>query len=102
MTQMTVARQAPPEADLRRAPTAPLRVYSFDHQPARLLAEIEGVTVAELLHRALQEYMEHHKGELGALHRATQRHIASGDLDGLASLLGEARRQGTKSVDSYG
>jgi hypothetical protein len=88
-------RRRLPETDTSSAPTAPMRIYAFEHQPIRLLAEIEGITAAELIHRAVSEYMERHREALADIHRETQAKIAAGDLGGLAALLANAGKRGS-------
>ncbi|MGO9205712.1 MAG: hypothetical protein ACLQBX_05905 [Candidatus Limnocylindrales bacterium] len=82
-------------------PTSPLRVYARDHQPIRLLAEMEGVSAAELLHRALQEYLARHGESLAEMASQTRERITAGDLDGLAQLfetsqIGRRRRRAAR------
>lgn len=72
-------------------PTSPLRVFAADHQPIRLLAELEGISPAELVHRALEAYLEKHRDELAELARQTQRMVEQGDLVGLGAVLSEAQ-----------
>lgn len=72
-------------------PTSPLRVFAADHQPIRLLAELEGVSPAELVHQALQAYLEKHRESLADLARQTQLMVERGDLAGLGAILSEAQ-----------
>lgn len=76
--------------------TSPMRIYAADHQPIRLLAELEGVSAAELVHRAVSDYMRGHSEALTSLAEEARRNVANGDLDGLAEMFRrdlEARRR---------
>lgn len=72
-------------------PTSPLRIYAGDHQPIRLLAELEGVSAAELVHRAMEAYVGQHGRRLAEVSSRAQRMVEAGDLDGLARVLDNAR-----------
>ncbi|GIW20265.1 MAG: hypothetical protein KatS3mg065_0561 [Chloroflexota bacterium] len=72
-------------------PTSPLRVYAADHQPIRLFAELEGITPAELVHRALAAYLDAHGQRLAEMTRQAQRLVEDRDLEGLAAFLAETR-----------
>jgi hypothetical protein len=84
---MAVAAPRRVRQDYAGLPTSPLRILSGDHQPIRLLAELEGITVAELVHRAVAAYMAGHRRRLADLSAGAQQMVATGDLDGLARIL---------------
>jgi hypothetical protein len=54
------ARQTTPPDGTDESPEGALRVYAPDHQPIRLLAELEGITPAERVHRSLGAYLDAH------------------------------------------
>src|SRR6476659_5819809 len=72
---------------VRQLPTSPLRVFASDHQPIRLLAELQAITPAELVHRAVALYVEQNRDLLATVASRAQLMVAAGDLDGLAAVL---------------
>lgn len=80
--------------------TKPLRIFETDHAPLRLLAELGHISTADVVHKALAEYMVNHKQELAVVFRDTQRAIAAGDLDGLTVMFqAGARAQARQLAD---
>ena len=67
--------------------TKPVRIYEGDQGPLRLLAGLEKRSPAEVVHAALAEYFQTHRGELAATFAHAQEMIAAGDLDGLTNAL---------------
>ena len=67
--------------------TKPVRIYEGDQGPLRLLAGLEKRSLAEVVHVALAEYFQAHRGELAATFTHAQEMIAAGDLEGLARAL---------------
>lgn len=67
--------------------TKPVRIYEGDQGPLRLLAGLEKRSPAEVVHAALAEYFQTHRGELAATFTHAQEMIAAGDLDGLTKAL---------------
>lgn len=80
-----------PPRNLDEILTSPVRVYAADHQPIRLLAELEGITPAELVHRALAAYLGAHGQRLAQMARQAQGLVEKRDLEGLAAFLAESR-----------
>jgi hypothetical protein len=70
--------------------TAPFRIYSGDHQPIRLLAELLGVSPAEVVHRALRELVHVHQPTLSQTAERARDAFRVGDYDELSRALGEA------------
>jgi hypothetical protein len=77
--------------DHRGLPTSPLRIYAADHQPIRLIAELENVSAAELVHRALENYLNQHRTRLADIATRAQRMVEAGDFGGLAEILDSAK-----------
>jgi hypothetical protein len=75
------------ESTVRGAPTSPLRVFAADHQPIRLLAELEAITPAELVHRALSSYLAGRGRDIAGIAARAQEMAEAGNLEGLADLL---------------
>jgi hypothetical protein len=73
--------------EARSRATAPMRLYAGDQQPIRLLAELLGIGPAELVHRAVAEFVDRHQPMIASLARETQEAFESGDFDRLASAL---------------
>ena len=93
--EMTLTAEPPTSAgedSLRGALTSPLRIYAADHQPIRLLAELEGTSPAELVHRALRVYLNERKDELGSRATLARDFVRSGDFPGLAQLFSDSNR----------
>lgn len=67
--------------------TKPVRIYEGDQGPLRLLAGLEKRSPAEVVHAALAEYFQTHRGEIAATFTHAQEMIAAGDLEGLAEAL---------------
>ncbi len=67
--------------------TKPVRIYEGDQGPLRLLAGLEKRSPAEVVHAALAEYFQTHRGEIAATFTHAQEMIAAGDLEGLAQAL---------------
>jgi len=67
--------------------TKPVRIYEGDQGPLRLLSGLERRSQAEVVHAALAEYFQTHRGELAATFSHAQEMIAAGDLEGLAQAL---------------
>jgi hypothetical protein len=90
---MAIAPPAPRRLreDHRGLPTSPLRIYAADHQPIRLLAELETISAAELVHRALENYLDQHRVRLAEIATRAQRMVEAGDLEGLAEILDSAK-----------
>ncbi len=91
---MALAPPAPRRAreGSEEIPTTPLRVYAADLQPIRLLAELDGISPAELVHRALAAYLGAHGERLAELTRQAQHLVEERDLEGLAAFLAHARQ----------
>lgn len=90
---MALAPPAPRRAreGSEEIPTCSFRLYAADLQPIRLLAELEGIAPAELVHRALAVYLEAHGERLAEMTRQAQRLVEARDLEGLAAFLADAR-----------
>ena len=67
--------------------TKPMRIFATDHEPIRLLADLQREAPADVVHTALREYMVNHRDELAAIHAETRHFIETGDIDGLAAAL---------------
>lgn len=91
---------------VRAVPTAPMRIYAADHQPIRLLAELEGVSSAELVRRAVHEYMRRHADSLAQTAELTRDQIRSGSFEGLANVFeaeqAQRRRQRAARLSALG
>lgn len=72
-------------------PTGVISIYASDVQPARLLAELEGCTTAELIHRAIGAYIKANAKALAEQARKVRALLEEGDVDGLAGLLAATR-----------
>lgn len=70
-----------------------MRILEKDAGALRLLADIEGRSLAQVFHSALTAYFEHHRDEIAAIFEEAQAAVAAGDLEGLT-------RQFTRSADS--
>lgn len=66
--------------------TKPVRLYAHDQGSLKLLAATQNCTPADIVHNALQEYVERHRERLAASFRQAQDALAAGDLDSLATL----------------
>jgi hypothetical protein len=73
--------------------TKPVRIFEADVAPIRLLAEIQQRSPAEVVHRAIAEYLHSHKDPLASRFAESQRAVASGDLEGLGALLAPGAAQ---------
>lgn len=71
----------------RKHPTSPLRIYTADQQPIRLLAELQGIGPAELVHRALVLFVRAHREELTRVTSASQQAFEVGDYERLVMAL---------------
>lgn len=67
--------------------TKPIRVFESDIAPIRLVAEINQLSPAEVVHVALAQYLHDNRKLLGARFLESQRAVAEGDLEALTSLL---------------
>lgn len=67
--------------------TKPVRIFTVDHAPLQLLADVERRTPAEVVHSALAEYLATHRDELASVYRETQAFLRAGDIDGLTGAL---------------
>ena len=74
--------------------TRPMRILESDHAPLRLVASLEQRTPADVIHSALDLYLERRRAELSAVFSSTQAAIQNGDLDGLTVSL----EGGTKAM----
>lgn len=96
---MAVANPPRPAAASHEAAsrtTAPMRLYAADQQPIRLLAELLGVSAAELVHRAVVEYFAKHHEVVARTARTAQAAFEAGDFTQLSAALesnAQARRQ---------
>jgi hypothetical protein len=63
--------------------TKPIRIFTEDHDPVRLVAEIRREAPAAVLHQAWAEYLVNHRDELLAVHEETQRFLRTSDVAGL-------------------
>lgn len=71
-------------------PTGSLSIYAADHQLIRLLAELEGISSAELIHQALRDIFEKHRDELTELIGQTQATMKNEDPVKLCDVLSKA------------
>lgn len=67
--------------------TKPVRIYEGDHAPLKMLAAATGCSPAEMVHVALQEYLENHRPQLAKAFRRAQTAVVEGDLQALTSVL---------------
>jgi len=72
--------------------TKPMRILAADHEPIRLLADLQREAPADIVHSAVREYMVNHREHLATLHAETRRFIETGDIDGLAAALRDDAR----------
>jgi hypothetical protein len=77
--------------------TKPVRIFTADHAPLQLLADVERRTPAEVVHSALAEYLTTHRDELATIYGETQAFVRAGDIDGLTAAL--RREAGTFVAD---
>lgn len=77
----------PRNATLERTETKPVRIFSDDFQPLRLLAQLQGTSVAGLIHVALAEYAVRHADTFRATYEEAQRLLKRGDLAALTKAL---------------
>jgi len=76
--------------DAHTRATSPLRVYAADQQPIRLLAELLGIAPAELVHRAVTEYLRNEQPRIAEVARNAQGAFEAGDFEALARALSAA------------
>ncbi len=76
--------------DAHTRATSPLRVYAADQQPIRLLAELLGIAPAELVHRAIIEYLRQEQPRIAEVARSAQGAFEAGDFEALARALSAA------------
>jgi len=106
---MTMAIADPPRQRLspgegKSQATAPFRIYSADQQPIRLLAEIQGVSPAELVHLALTAYVRAEQESLAVVAQTAQEAFESGDYNllrhALAASAAMRRRRRQNRLDT--
>lgn len=81
--------------------TKPMRIFATDHEPLRLLADLQREAPADIVHTALREYMVNHRDELVAMHAQTRGFIESGDIEGLAAALRDDARGLAEEMADY-
>ena len=80
--------------------TKPMRLLEADHQPVRFIAELEGRPGYEVIHTAIEEYIQNHRARLGETFVHAQRAIKTGDLGALTELLAaSADAQAAEAAD---
>lgn len=75
----------------------PVRIFAEDDRALEQVARLQGQSRARVIHEALAEYVQAHRGELSQLYTQTQQALASGDLAELARASAPAR---TAEVDA--
>jgi hypothetical protein len=73
--------------------TKPVRIHVADHGSLQLIAHLEHRSPADVVHKALLEYLTNHKEELAVIFTDAQEAIARGDLDALSDIA-------TRNVDA--
>ena len=66
--------------------TKPVRVFEADERALGVIAGVENVSKAEVVRRALHEYMQNHRAELEGLFHQTREALLAGDIDRLMTL----------------
>ncbi len=80
--------------------TKTARLYAADIDRAQVLAAVRGESPQEVLHAALNEYIDNHRGELDGAFRSVQAAVLSNDRETLGALFADdARRQATADSD---
>lgn len=69
----------------------PVRIFAEDDRALEQVARLQGQSRARVIHEALAEYVQAHRGELSRLYTQTQQALASGDLAELARASASAR-----------
>jgi hypothetical protein len=67
--------------------TKPVRIHLADHGSLQLIAHLERRSPADVVHKALLEYLTNHKDDLAAIFTETQEAIADGDLEALSAIV---------------
>jgi hypothetical protein len=66
--------------------TKVVRIFEADERALGVIAGVEHLSKAEVVRRALHEYMQNHRAELEGLFHETRKAIAAGDVDRLLAL----------------
>ncbi len=67
--------------------TRPARMYVTDVQRAQVIGAVRGETLQQVLHVALNEFIENHRVELDGSFRSAQRAVLNDDREALRGLL---------------